>query len=57
MAVPTLPAPPAGSGGRCNDYLPGGSTLERFVWVARFYAANGGAFEHCENAQILHHAA
>jgi hypothetical protein len=38
---PSLPAPPAGSRGRCNDYLPGGSTLERFIWVARFYAANG----------------
>jgi hypothetical protein len=38
---PSLPAPPANSRGRCNDYLPGGSTLERFVWVARFYAANG----------------
>ena len=41
--VPALPAPPAGGSGRCNDYLPGGSTLERFVWVVRFYAANGGS--------------
>ena len=40
--VPRLPVPPQ-SCGRCNDYLPHTSTLERFVWVARFYAANGAA--------------
>ncbi len=39
--VLTLPTPPTGGRGTCNDYLPDGSTLERFIWVARFYAANG----------------
>ena len=41
--IPSLPASLAGGSGRCNDYLPGGSTLKRFVWVVRFYAANGGS--------------
>jgi hypothetical protein len=41
VVPPSLPAPPANSRGRRNDYLPAGTTLERFIWVARFYAANG----------------
>lgn len=40
VKVEGLPAPPQ-SEGLCNDYLPHGTTLERFVWVVRFYAANG----------------
>ena len=38
--MPPLPAPPP-EGARCNAYLPGGSTLQRFLWVVGFYAANG----------------
>ncbi len=38
--VPPLPAPPP-AGATCNAYLPSGSTLQRFLWVVGFYAANG----------------
>ncbi len=38
--VPPLPAPPP-DGTACNEYLPGDSTLRRFLWVVAFYAANG----------------
>lgn len=40
VEVKGLLAPPH-SAGFCNDYLPDSTTLERFIWVARFYAANG----------------
>ena len=38
--MPPLPAPPP-EGACCNAYLRGGSTLQRFLWVVGFYAANG----------------
>ena len=40
VRVPALPAPPP-EGACCNAYLPGGSTLQRFLWVVGFFAANG----------------
>ena len=40
VRVPALPSPPP-EGVACNAYLPDASTLQRFLWVASFYAANG----------------
>jgi len=39
---PAVPLPPAGGDGvRCNSYLPWTSTLDRFLWVVQWFAANG----------------
>ena len=40
VRVPPLPSPPP-PGALCNAYLPSDSTLQRFLWVVSFYAANG----------------
>jgi aryl-phospho-beta-D-glucosidase BglC (GH1 family) len=39
--APELDAPPTYSGNKCNEYLPNGSTRDRFIWVATFFAKNG----------------
>jgi hypothetical protein len=39
--VPQLPVQPPRTPGLCNDYLPNTTTFDRFIWVAKFYAANG----------------
>lgn len=40
--VPPVPLPPAGGDDlRCNSYLPSTSTLDRFLWVVQWFAANG----------------
>lgn len=40
--LPAVPLPPAGGDAtRCNSYLPTTSTLDRFLWVVQWFAANG----------------
>jgi len=39
--APELPAPPPRQANKCNDYLPGSSVMDRFLYVVKFYAANG----------------
>jgi aryl-phospho-beta-D-glucosidase BglC (GH1 family) len=41
VPVPPVPLPPAGGDTRCNTYLPWTSTLDRFLWVVQWFAANG----------------
>ena len=36
-----LPVTPIRQTGRCNDYVPSDSTLNRFVWLVQFLAHNG----------------
>lgn len=39
--IPPMIAPPTRVAGKCNDYVPNTSTLDRFVWVVNFFAKNG----------------
>jgi aryl-phospho-beta-D-glucosidase BglC (GH1 family) len=39
--APSLPFPPTRTAGKCNDYLPTTTILDRFVWVVQFYVRNG----------------
>ena len=39
-AAPSLENPPE-NWNVCNEYLPNGSTRDRFIWVATFFAQNG----------------
>lgn len=39
--IPPLPYSPDRKAGVCNNYLPNSSTLDRFVWTAKFFAKNG----------------
>lgn len=39
--IPPLTAPAERTPGRCNDYFPNTTTLDRFLWVVNFFAKNG----------------
>lgn len=39
--IPPMIAPPERQEGMINDYLPGDSTFNRFLWVVNFFAKNG----------------
>ncbi len=39
--IPPMLSPPSRTAGRCNDYLPNDTTLNRFLWVVNFFAKNG----------------
>lgn len=39
--IPSMVAPPSRTPGKCNDYFPNTTTLDRFLWVVNFFASNG----------------
>lgn len=39
--TPPMIAPPARIPGKCNDYFPNDTTLNRFLWTVNFFAKNG----------------
>lgn len=39
--IPPMIAPPPRVAGKCDDYLPNDTTLNRFLWTVNFFAKNG----------------